>query len=111
MKVCFDEIGAKSVTFQCGEDVACGNAVKVISYGEVSSCNAGDAFCGVAEVPFAGCVGVQVGGFVKCGYTGTKPDAGYTALAADSNGGVCVTEGAKEYLVVDADDETVTFMM
>lgn len=111
MKVCFDDIGAKTVTFQCGDDVTCGAAVKVISYGEVSSCNAGDEFCGVADTVNSGCAGVKMGGFVKCAYTGAKPDAGFAALAADGNGGVCVTEGAKEYLVVDADDETVTFMM
>ena len=111
MKVCFNEIDAVSVTFECGEEVECGNAVKMISYGEVTACDAGEEFCGIAEVPSAGCVGVKVKGFVTCAYTGAKPDAGFTALAADGNGGVCVTEGAKEYLVVDADGESVTFMM
>ena len=50
-----------------------------------------------------------MGGFVTVSYTGTAPDVGWTALAADGEGGVkSVTTGGRAYLVADADTTAKT---
>ena len=55
------------------------------------------------QAPKGGYAGVQVKGFVKTPYSGTAPALGYTALAADGNGGVKAAPSGPLRLVLELD--------
>lgn len=113
MKMSYEGIGQWAATFAC-TDVTEGELVKISSSGTVGPCADGDGFCGmVLSVGRDGdaCT-VALGGMVTAGYTGaTAPVLGWTGLAADGSGGVKVSSAGRSYLVVDADSETVTFVL
>ena len=113
MQNSYEGIGQWAATFACG-DIAEGQVVKISGSGEVAACADGDKFCGVAtSVGRDGkACAVAMGGMVSVTYTGTAPALGWTALAADGNGGVKAAEG-REYLVVDVNENgmTVTFAL
>ena len=56
---------------------------------------------------------MQVKGFVKTPYSGTAPALGYTALAADGNGGVKAASSGPLRLVLELDTtkKTVGFCL
>ena len=113
MSISFNGIGQVCATF-LGAGITEGHVVKMSGRGTVHSCSDGDSFCGVAVCGKDDAASVQVRGFVTTGYSGTVPAVGWTALAADSAGGVkTVTTGGRACLVVDADTaaKTVTFML
>ena len=114
MKVSFDGIGGKLVTF-LNNQAEKGEVVKVSAAGTVSPCSSGDGFDGVAVFVDGGYAGVRLGGFVTVGYSGSSaPAAGHNLLAADGDGGVqVVASGGKDYLAVDVDTtaKTVTILM
>ena len=86
-KFSFEDIGAVTATFACGQDVSGGMVVKVTADDTVGPCTAGDKFCGVAMEPRRGGAAVQVKGFVTVSCTGTLTP-GWAVLEADGNGGV-----------------------
>ena len=114
MKFSYEGIGQWAATFAC-DQVNLGEMVKVSGNGEVSACADGDAFCGmVLTVGRDGkACAVALGGVVTVDYTGAAPALGWTALAADGNGGVKSASGGKNYLVIDVDasGSTVTFAL
>jgi len=71
----------------------------------VVPCSGGEDFCGtVCSVGRDGKVcSVVLGGLVRLPFSGTAPGLGWTALAADGQGGVTAGSG-REYLVVDVDE-------
>ena len=106
MKVSFEGIGESVVTFyNDGESGAgAGVPVKMSGNGEISVCQDGDRFFGVALANEGDFAAVQTGGFVQLPYTGTAPGVGFATLAADGAGGVkAVTTGGGEFLVIEAD--------
>lgn len=118
MNISFEGIGAWCATFLHG-GVTEGQVVKLTAAGTVGACAGGDAFCGVAGAVRGDVCAVQLGGLARVKYSGeTAPAVGYTRLAADGSGGVCIsaagaTAQAEEsagaadtgaaYLVVDVD--------
>ena len=115
MRGCFDGIGQWAATFDC-ENVKRGQVVKIGGCGEVSACDAGEAFCGMAvSVGRDGrACSVALGGMVTAGFSGTAPALGWAGLSADGIGGVQADEsGEKRYRVVDVDKAAaqVTFAL
>lgn len=101
-KISFEDIGAVTATFAADEGVEGGQVVKVTGNGTVGPCAAGEAFCGVALEPRKGAAAVQVKGFVTVSCTGDLA-LGWTALAADGQGGVkAAASGGVTVLVVSA---------
>lgn len=101
-KISFEDIGNVMATFYAQEGVQGGQVVKLTGNGTVGTCQAGDAFCGVAGAPRGGAVGVQVSGFVKVAAT-LPLSVGKNSLVADGKGGVKAGENGTEVLVVDVD--------
>ena len=85
MKISFDAIGEKYVTFLAGSGAAKGQVW-------------------VAEVR-DGCAAVVMGGYAEVPFSDeTAPSAGYATLAADGDGGVkSVTSGGRSCLIVHVD--------
>ena len=107
MKVSFEEIGRLSATFLAEEGEA-GQVCRMTANGKVAPCGDGEAFIGIMEGVRKGVSAVQLHGFAQVGYTGTAPEVGYVNLAANGNGGVKVSSGARAYLVVSVDTSAMT---
>lgn len=102
MSISYEGIGHLSVTFPNNNAVE--NQVCTLnSNGKVSTCAAGGVFLGVAESVNDTYAGVQIGGFVKVGYTGTAPAMGYTKLSADGAGGIRADANGNAYWVAQVD--------
>ena len=112
MNVSFDGVGQVCATF-LGKGLKDGHVVKLSGSGTAAACKAGDLFCGVAMCCKDDACSVQVGGFVTVGFSGTAPEAGWTELAADGEGGVKIAGDGVKCLVADVDaaSETVTIML
>lgn len=112
MSVSFGGFNENTATFKATEDIAKNSTVKMSASETVAPCEGGEAFCGVAVDCSGGYVSVQLSGAVTMPYTGTAPEAGYTALAGDGES-VAVSEQGREYLAVAVDEtaKTVTFIM
>lgn len=112
MKVSYEGIGQWAATFAC-QGVGEGEMVKVSGSGEVSACQAGDEFCGMALSVSRGgdACAVALGGMVTVGYSGDKPALGWCGLQADGSGGVAANDSGIRRLVVDVDADTVTFVL
>lgn len=125
MKVSYEGIGQWAATFACGQ-VTEGEMVKISGNGAVSTCAAGDGFCGqvLSVGRDGGACAVALGGMVTAPYSGdAAPALGWCGLTADGDGGVQAADdegaGAKSgttsrsYLVVDVDTngKTVTFAL
>ena len=106
MKAAFEEIGRMSVTFAAssGED---GQVCAMAENGAVAPCADGQVFIGVMEGIRKGYAGVQLHGFAEVAYTGDVPGLGYVKLAANGTGGVKVSDGGREYLVVSVDENAM----
>lgn len=109
--VSFNGIGNFVVTMM--EDGAnIGAPCKMKKNKTVTEAASGEVFQGVCVWKREGLAGVQLGGFVTLGYSGSEaPAVGYGKLTADGNGGVTVGESGRDRLIVDVDtvDNTVTF--
>ncbi len=113
MKVSFNGVGEVCATF-LGEGVSEGQPVKLTSAGTVAPCAEGERFCGVALCCRDGACTVQVRGFVTLPVTGDVPAIGFSDLTADGQGGVkspASSEGCADCLIVDAGENTVTFLL
>ena len=77
MKISFDAIGEKYVTFLAGSGAAKGQVCKVSANDTVSGCAAGEAFCGVVAEVRDGCAAVVMGGYAEVPFSDeTAPSAG-----------------------------------
>ena len=103
MAISFEAIGEKVVTFAAGSGLEAGKVCKVTANGTVGACEENDSFCGVCAQVRGGTASVVMEGYTELSCSGTEPALGYAALAADSEGGVCVKSGGREYLVVKVD--------
>lgn len=106
MKVSFEGIGETVVTFYNDtlSPAAAGDPVKISGNGEVCECANADKFCGICVFADGEFAAVQMKGYVKLAYSGeTAPALGFSTLAADGNGGVCVNSSGVTYLVIDVD--------
>ena len=116
MKVSFEGIGENVVTFYNSSTTgaAAGEPVKISGNGEVSKCEAGGRFFGVALTCEGGFAAVQTDGYVQLAYSGAAPTAGFGMLAADGGGGVKTdADNGGEFLVVDVNttDKTVGIIL
>lgn len=110
MHISYEGIGHVSVTFPtdgCNLWEVC----RFDSDGLIAPCEAGETFIGIVESDSNRTAGVQIHGFAKVEYTGTTPEPGYVKLCADGNGGVCMNENGREYLVVEVDEAANTVIM
>ncbi len=105
MKVSFEGIGEKVVTFEAESEgkaaVIPGSAVTLSANGKVSACTkAGDIPAGVALSVREGFAAVQIGGYVKlpcaAGLT-----AGYQQAAMDADGKLAAASTGRGMLVTD----------
>lgn len=103
MKISLKGYGENTATFKTKNDVTPGEPVCMSGNYEVSSCNNGDLFAGAAVNSKDGYACVQLDGYCSFSYTGTAPSAGICNLVADGNGGVCVDESGRQYIVTDVD--------
>lgn len=110
-KVSFEGIGELAATFY-HDEANKGAPVAMSGSGCVKNCASGEAFIGVCSNVNAMTAQVQLHGYVRLPYTGTAPAVGFSALAADGNGGV-TAGGSRTYLVLDVDttDAVVGFML
>lgn len=110
MSISFDGIGEVVATFRVSGSVAPGSVVCLTDSGEVGPGSSGGHPCGVAlSVSEDGFAGVQIGGLAEVRYSGTAPEAGWSALCADGDGGVkTVSTGGSSYLVVSVDEGAKT---
>lgn len=108
MNISMKGYGENTATFKTEGVVCTSHAVKMSDNLTVAPCNAGDAFIGTAVNAKNEYACVQLDGYVTLSYTGTDPAVGFCALAADGNGGIMVSEGAREYLVTDVDTANKT---
>lgn len=107
MSISFGGIGEMCVTFMAETSVKKGNPVKMSTDNTVTVCADGDRMIGVAvDVSDDGYATVQLSGYVTVGYTGTAPTVGFTALAANGDGGVKVLSSGGEFLVLNVDTAT-----
>lgn len=103
MKVAFDGIGEKMVTFQVTGEVEEGDLVKISGGSTVGPCAAaGDVPVGVAQRVHDGLAAVQVGGCMKapCA-TGTT--VGFKLLASDKDGALAASESGRYGFVLEVD--------
>lgn len=111
MNLSYEGIGQWAATFACGE-VKEGEVVKISQSDTVAACGAGDGFCGVvlSVARDGGACTVALGGMVTVPCT-SAPALGWAKLSADGNGGVKADTSGREYRVVRAGDDTVTFVL
>lgn len=116
MNVCFDGVGQVCATF-LGKNLTEGHVVKLTGNGTVGECASGDGFCGAVICAKDDACSVQVAGFVSVPYSGAAPAVGWTALAADGDGGVKTAAssdaGGRAFPVVGVDsaNKTVTILL
>lgn len=105
MAISFEEIGQTVVTFAAEDTLEAGKVCKITRNGTVGACEKDESFCGVAAQVRGAAAGVVTAGYVELPYSGEAPTLGYTALAADADGGVCVKADGRTYLVVQVDTQ------
>ena len=105
MKVSFEGIGERAMTFFNADTnpAEAGKTVKMSAGAMVSACADGDKLAGLCIDADASLATVKTAGFVTASYTGADPAVGFASLAADAAGGVKVSAGGREYLVVEVD--------
>lgn len=111
MAVSFGGFNENTATFMVSGEIEIGMPVRMNASGTVEACADGDTFCGICRNTDGTYAAIQLSGAVKSKYSGTEPECGYVNLAASADG--VKVGGDREYLVVevDADAETVTFLM
>ena len=107
MSISYEGIGERMVTLPVGTGQD-GQVCKVGPYGAADLCANGEKFAGVVVKRDKGMSLVQLEGFVRVGYSGSKPNCGYVSLTSDGSGKVLVNSNGREYLVVQVDASTMT---
>ena len=110
MKISYEGIGFMLVTFP-DESATEGNVCKINQSSCAEDCMTNDLFCGVVHSVEKTMAAVQLEGFAKAHYSGTKPEMGYVKMTADGIGGVCVNNSGREYLVVQVNENDRTVIM
>ena len=112
MNYSYKGIGELTASFAVknGETLIEGTAVKLSAPGEVSACASGDRIVGIVRACRGGCAAVQLRGAAEVKCSGTAPAAGYAALTADGDGGICAG-GSVDYLVLDSQDGCAVIML
>lgn len=111
MDIHFSGYGENAATFLADTSVVKpGLPVKMTGSATVGLCSAGDVFCGVCLHAREGYATVQLSGFVRMP-ADKNIGTGYKKLSAAAGGKVASAESGREYLVVQADNETVGFIL
>ena len=108
MAVYFDGFDEKMLSFY-SESGRVGMLAYPVADKNVKECSSANPnFMGIVRNVRGSLVGVQVGGYVECKFSGTAPTPGYCGLIADGSGGVKVdeTKAAIKRLVLWADGTT-----
>lgn len=103
MKISLNGYGENAATFRFTGLVSQGQPVTMAESFTVKPCQAGDAFIGCAINAKGEYASVQLSGYVKIDYSGATPETGVCTLAADGNGGVCVADSGRQFVVTDVD--------
>ena len=103
MNISMKGYGENTATFGTDGIVCASHTVKMAENFTVAPCQSGDEFIGIAVNVRNNIASVQLDGYTKVTFSGTAPVVGYCSFVADGNGGVKVSEGAREYLVTDVD--------
>ena len=82
MEISLNGYGEQVATFAVSGEVKVGMPVKISANGTVAPCVAKDKFCGVVLSLRGGYAAVQMAGYAKLPYTGTKPTVGYQTVNA-----------------------------
>lgn len=111
MDIHFAGYGENAVTFLADKSVTKpGVPVKMTGSGTVGTCAPGDTFCGICLRVREGYATVQLAGFVNMP-ADKNIGTGYKKLSAAANGKIASVESGREYLVLQADNETVGFIL
>lgn len=112
-KIGYEGIGQVTATMEAGEEVQAGMAVSMAGNGLAAVCPDRTAFCGIVRHVRDGQAAVQVGGFVRAGYSGAgAPAVGWNRLAGDGTGRVAVNaDKGREVLVTEVDESGKTIVM
>ncbi len=113
MSISFQELAQDCVSFQAFNNMQVNNLCCMHANDMVKVCVDGAPIHGQVINSRAGVVSTVVRGFITTGYSGTAPTIGFCPLVASGSKTVKVSEGAKEYLVVNVDtaNKTVCFML
>ena len=113
MSISFQELAQDCVSFRTASNMQVNQLCTMHSNDTVKVCTDGAPIHGQVVNTRAGIAGTVVRGFITTGYTGTAPTVGFCPLVASGSKTVKVSEGAKEYLVVNVDTtgKTVCFML
>ena len=95
-------------TFKASGDIPNGYPVVLCDNHTVTAAGDGVAFHGVAVAGRNGAVSVQLTGYVELPYSGSTPGVGTNSLVADGNGGVKISTGGSQHLVVCVDENAGT---
>ena len=107
MNISLEGFDERIATFETTSSSPEGKTVAISANGRVQTVTSG-AFCGICRSVREGYAAVQLGGYVRVGYTG-ELSVGYQKLAAASGGKVTVdTTNGREYLVVDVNSTAGT---
>ena len=114
MSISLNGFAEESITLKMAGTAAKGTPVSISASLTAAPSQADGVFAGLLTAsPKGGYAGVQVKGFVKTPYSGAAPVLGYTALAADGNGGVKAASSGPLRLVLELDTtkKTVGFCL
>ena len=103
MKISMKGYGENTATFRTDGIVCASHTVKMSENFTVAPCQADDEFSGIAINARNEIACVQLDGYVDVPFSGSAPEVGYCSLVADGNGGVKISAGAREFLVVNVD--------
>ena len=108
MKISLKGYGENAATFKTANQIANGEPVAMVENFTVDTCKSGDNFIGCAVNSADGYSCVQLEGYAVFSYSGTAPETGVCTLAADGNGGVCVSGSGRQFIVTDVDTDKST---
>lgn len=113
MSISFQDLAHDCVSFNCISGLGAGQLCYVNANNTVKVCTDDSPIHGQAQSVRCDVANVAVHGFVTANYNGTEPTIGYCPLVAFNGITVKVSEGAKEYLVVNVDTvrKTVCFLL
>ena len=111
MNVNFNGFNENVATFLAANNVtSVGLPVKPSAEGAVAKCGAGDAFCGIVTGIRGGYATVQLTGYAEFP-AAARISVGYQKLAANAAGQVAANANGREYLVVNATEDTVGIIL
>ena len=100
MEISLNGYGEQVATFAVSGEVKVGMPVKISANGTVAPCVAKDKFCGVVLSLRGGYAAVQMAGYAKLPYTGTKPTVGTGKVQVEATG--------RLLLITDVDEPSGT---